>query len=272
MNQQQVASLWLEQLYDPSGVRLNKPRDSGLTMVMDKGIGIRAFEDMLISAAAHIDIIKLGFGTSLIVPPSIVRQKTELAKKHGVLIMPGGTLLEIAYVKGMVDPYFHMMREMGFTAIEVSDGTISLSRRERSRLITAATELGFMTCTEYGKKLSGSRFDLVELEDTLLFDLDCGAVWMTLEGREAGVGVGIYDNHGACDQQLLAQITQHIVRNDKLMWEAPRKEQQLSILRQTGVNASIGNVSPDDIIALEALRRGLRSDTVLEHTSYDYEI
>ncbi|MGZ9586145.1 phosphosulfolactate synthase [Paenibacillus marinisediminis] len=272
MNLRNAVSTWPEQLCDPSGMRLLKPRSSGFTMVMDKGLGMRAFEDMIATAGEHLDVVKLGFGTSVLVPLSLVKMKTHLARQHGIAIMPGGTLLEVAYLKGMVTDYFHMMREMGFSAVEVSDGTISMSRTERSRLIRLAKEQGFEVCTEYGKKLSGSRFDVEQLEETLLYDLDCGASWMTLEGRESGAGVGIYDRNGECDHMMVEAILQHIVQKDRLLWEAPRKDQQLFILKIAGVNASIGNVSPEDILSLEALRRGLRSDTVLEHHVFNYEI
>ena len=272
MNVHNTVSLWPECLVDPSGMRLQKPRINGLNMIMDKGQGISGYEDMVQLAHEHIDIVKLGFGTSLLVPPAIVKKKTELAKQHGILIMPGGTLLEVAYLKGMVQEYFHMMREMGFNAVEVSDGTIALSRSERSRLIRLAKELGFTVGTEYGKKLSGSRFDIEQLEDTMLYDLDCGASWMTLEGRESGTSVGIYDHNGACDQTMVETILQVILQHDRLMWEAPRKDQQLFILKAAGINANLGNIVPEDIIALEALRRGLRSDTVLNYDISNYEI
>lgn len=272
MNQQTVVSTWPDQLRDPSGERMMKPRFSGLTMMMDKGLGARVYEDIISAAYEHIDVIKLGFGTSMIVPPALVKMKTSIARQYGISIMPGGTSLEVAYIKGMVQPYFHMMKEMGFTTIEVSDGTISLSQSQRSKLIRQASEHGFTVCTEYGKKLSGSRFDIEQLEDTLLFDLDCGAMWMTLEGRESGAGVGIYNREGECDLNMVENIKQQIIQLDRLMWEAPRKDQQSLILKSMGVNANIGNVAPDDVIALEALRRGLRSDTMLDFNAYHYDI
>lgn len=272
MNPTSPALDWPKLLLDPSCSRLIKPRAAGLTMVMDKGMGMHAFEDMIMTSHEHMDVIKLGFGTSVIVPRAIIEAKTKLAKAHNLLIMPGGTLLELAFIQGVVHDFFHMMRSLGFNAIEVSDGTISLSRKERNTLIHLAIQYGFHVSTEYGKKLEHSEFVLDQLAETYLEDLANGAEWMTLEGRESGAGVGIYHSNGSCDQELVDAILNSIPHPDQLMWEAPNKNQQLFILKRAGTNVSLGNVGSQDIIALEALRRGLRSDTMIDHVAYHYDI
>ncbi|MCG7406294.1 phosphosulfolactate synthase [Paenibacillus sp. ACRRX] len=272
MNRLITTSKWPIGLSDPSGERLLQPRSFGYTMVMDKGLGLQAFEDFLACVHEHIDILKLGFGTSALLPPSFIRAKTLLAKSYGLRIMPGGTLLEIAIAKGMVDDFFHMMKETGFNTIEVSDGSITLSRSERRSLISRAVEEGYTVSTEYGKKLEHNPFQIEEITEILLDDLTHGAQWMTLEGRESGVNVGVFDTNGNCNVELIGNILAAVPFPEKIMWEAPHKNQQLFILKNAGVNANIGNVAHGDVIALEALRRGLRADTFLDRLAFYYEI
>ncbi|MEW9105977.1 phosphosulfolactate synthase [Paenibacillus sp.] len=263
---------WPSQLCDPSRMRNAKPRTTGMTMVMDKGMGINEFTDMLELAHEHIDVIKLGFGTSAVTPPLLLSAKLEAAARHNVIVIPGGTFLEIAVAQGMVDAFFHMMRETGFTGVEVSDGTITLSRKERNALIRRACEEGLLVCTEYGKKDNSSPFVLHDIVNTFSEDLAHGAEWMTLEGRESGVGVGVFDCGGSCDTTLVQQIAAAVHTPNRLMWEAPQKDQQVEILRTIGLDANIGNVSPHDILAFEALRRGLRSDTMSAMVQSHYMI
>ncbi|WCF11240.1 phosphosulfolactate synthase [Paenibacillus thiaminolyticus] len=254
--------LWPRAMVDPSGVRTHKPRTTGLTMVMDKGLGANAFTDLLSSAHEHIDIIKLGFGTAAVTPAPLLSWKLDTARQYGVTVMPGGTFLEYAVAKGMVEPFFHMMKEMGFTGIEVSDGTIALPRQKRNDLIQRAREEGFFVCSEYGKKAAGSTFVWDDVLEAFNEDIAHGAEWMTLEGRESGAGVGVFDDRGSCDTEMVSLIAEAVHSPQRLMWEAPRKDQQTAILRTLGPQANLGNIAPDDIIACEALRRGLRSDTM----------
>ncbi|MBN3522336.1 phosphosulfolactate synthase [Paenibacillus apiarius] len=254
--------IWPSALCDPSGERERKPRTTGLTMVMDKGLGLGEFKDMLELAHEHIDIIKMGFGTAAVMPHRLLTAKLNAAKRYGITVMPGGTFLEIAVVKGIVEDFFHMMGETGFTGVEVSDGTISLSRQDRNDLIARARELGFHVCSEYGKKDSLSSFLLDDLLETFTEDIAHGSAWMTLEGRESGIGVGVYDDSGSCDTNLVTRIVESVHTPERLMWEAPRKDQQVAILHTAGLRANIGNIAPQEIIACEALRRGLRSDTM----------
>lgn len=253
---------WPCAMADPSGVRTRKPRTTGLTMVMDKGLGANAFTDLLSTAHEHIDIIKLGFGTAAVTPTPLLSWKLDTARQYGVMVMPGGTFLEYAVVKGMVEPFFHMMKETGFTGIEVSDGTIALPRQKRNELIQRAREEGFFVCSEYGKKAASSTFIWDDVVEAFNEDIAHGSEWMTLEGRESGAGVGVYDEHGGCDTEMVSMIAEAVHSPQRLMWESPRKEQQTAILRTLGPQANLGNIAPDDIIACEALRRGLRSDTM----------
>ncbi|CAM3587703.1 phosphosulfolactate synthase [Marinicrinis lubricantis] len=254
---------WNPRLVDPTKNRNKKPRTTtGITMVLDKGLGITALEDFLQTASEHVDIIKLGFGTSALYPKEVLKQKIELIKKYQVLVMPGGTFLEVAIVQGALKDFFHSVIDFGFDAIEVSDGTIEMSRLLRNEIIQTSFDLGLEVFTEYGKKLLGSKVDAEELLSTLTFDLEHGARMVTVEGRESGVGVGLFDEKGELEAEQFSEIMKHLPAPDKLLWEAPLKSQQLFLLQHFGQNVNLGNISPQDVMSLEALRRGLRSDTM----------
>lgn len=253
--------IWPPQLTDPGACRMSKPRTCGKTMVMDKGLGVRAFEDLLETSAPYIDVVKLGFGTPALYPVELLERKTELARRHQVAIMPGGTFLEVAVVQGTVPDYFRTIRGLGFTAVEVSDGTIDLARPLRSELIVRGLEAGLLVFTEYGKKAWGSAIDSAMLLETVNADIGIGAELVTVEARESGEGVGLFDEDGVCRDEQLRHIAGLVPDMSKLLWEAPQKQQQVHLLKALGPGVNLGNIAPQDIYSLEALRRGLRSDT-----------
>lgn len=253
--------LWHPQLADPSGKRSLKPRRIGLSMVIDKGLGPHAFEDLLVTAGACVDIIKFGFGTSPLYPNAVLRQKIERARQYGVTVMPGGTLLEAAVRQDVVPSFFRTVLALGFDAVEVSDGTIELPRQMRNELIRTARELGLRVFTEYGKKKAGSRLDVEELKRTAEQDWNMGADIVTVEARESGKGVGLFDETGACRESDLETIRRAFPDHRRLLWEAPLKEQQVALIRTFGPDVNLGNVPVQEVLALEAMRRGLRSDT-----------
>ncbi|WP_281886648.1 phosphosulfolactate synthase [Paenibacillus sp. YYML68] len=252
---------WPAALSDPTGQRAGKPRTQGKTMVIDKGLGLHALDDLLQTAAAHMDMLKMGFGTSPLYSTTLLRQKIELAKSHDLLVYPGGTFLEVAIVQGNVDSFFDMAAYLGFNGIEVSDGTIEMDRALRTELIKRAVDSGFTVITEYGKKGWGSSIELDELIETVVIDSELGAALVTIEGRESGKGVGIYDADGGCKDEELERVLSEVPSPELLLWEAPHKEQQVHLMKRLGSGIHLGNIAPGDVIALEALRRGLRSDT-----------
>lgn len=256
-----VSKIWHPTLADPSGERKAKPRMNGKTMVIDKGLGIRGFKDLLETASDHIDMIKIGFGTSPLYPQQLLERKIELAKQYGIAIFPGGTFLEVAVARGLTEAFFRSLQQLGFGAVEISDGTIEMDREERSRLIAQALEAGLTVYTEYGKKCWGSSIEIEDLIRTVRTDIRLGAQLVTIEGRESGVGVGIYDENGNCRDEQIQAVLERIQHPDMLLWEAPQKSQQVHLLNALGPDINIGNVAPQDIMSLEALRRGLRSDT-----------
>ncbi|HEX7056128.1 MAG TPA: phosphosulfolactate synthase [Bacilli bacterium] len=252
---------WHPALLDPSGKRQGKPRTCGITMVIDKGMGNTEFTDLLYTSGEYLDMIKIGFGTSPLYPRDLLRKKIKLAVENGIGIMPGGTFLEAAVYNGAVDAFFESAHDLGFTAIEVSDGTIELSRQERNRIILRAVKEGFRVFTEYGKKLRKAEFEVTALADTVHIDIEYGAEMVIVEGRESGKGVGIYNEQGECRDEVILRALDLIENPEYLMWEAPRKEQQVHLLKMLGRDVNLGNIAPSDLLSVESLRRGLRSDT-----------
>ncbi|MED4751214.1 phosphosulfolactate synthase [Brevibacillus choshinensis] len=246
---------------NPSGHKREKPRDKGLTMVIDKGVGLTAYRDLLEMAAPYFDIYKLGFGTSALYTPSILKQKLSLAVQYGLHIMPGGTFFEVALRQSSVLDYLNHIVSSGFNAVEISDGTFPLSPTQRRDAIIAGVEAGLVVYTEVGKKASDYRAEREELLETLHADLDAGASHVIVEARESGT-VGIFDKDGCADDQFVLDIARTAGdKASKLIWEAPRKEQQVSLICALGNDVNLGNVCYQDVLSVETLRRGLRGDT-----------
>ncbi|MFD1956909.1 phosphosulfolactate synthase [Paenibacillus thailandensis] len=262
---------WPAELTDPSGCRNDSEHgsdpirafqaDRGHTMVIDKGLGRNAFTDLIEMASGYIDCIKLGFGTAPLYRTELLLHKIQLATRHGITVMPGGTLLETAVQQDVVPAFFETICNLGFNAVEVSDGTIELTRRKRTELIREGVKQGLRVYTEYGKKLSGSILDAKLLAQTMEADLAAGASLVTVEARESGMGVGLFDEKGECRKDILDAVVQFVPDTNRLMWEAPLKHQQVMFLRKFGPGVHLGNIQPGDALALETMRRGLRQDT-----------
>jgi phosphosulfolactate synthase len=252
---------WHPSLSDPIGMRTKKPRSSGKTMIIDKGLGLNAFEDLLQISSNYIDMIKLGFGTPALYTNKILKRKIELAKSYDVHIFPGGTFLEVAVTQSVVDLFFETVHNLGFTGIEVSDGTIEMNRSLRNELILRGLDSKLTVFTEYGKKCWGSRVEIEQLMGTIHLDIEHGASMVTVEGRESGTGVGIFDEKGECREDEIREIYEMLPNQNLILWEAPLKSQQVNFIKIFGTEVNLGNIAPDDILSLESLRRGLRSDT-----------
>ena len=155
-----------------------------------------------------------------------------------------------------------MAKEMGFNAIEVSDGTITLSDELREKAITWAVEMGFKVFSEVGKKEYNGHEDVQHLVDQVLADLRRGAYKVILEGRESGIGVGLYDNNGRFIEEDIDRLLEGISDPRVILWEAPQKDQQQELITRFGPNVNLGNIPPGEVMAVEALRVGLRADTL----------
>jgi phosphosulfolactate synthase len=242
--------------------RLSKPRESGWTMVIDKGLGFRAVDDLMQIAAPVIDVLKLTFGTSALFRFDVLKEKVRTVVAHGVACMPGGTLQEVAVWQGAFDRYLDRARELGFNALEISDGTIEMDPRTRGEAIAKAVKAGFRVLSEVGKKDPDDAQPMSVLAEQVNADLDHGAFMVIMEAREAGRGVGIYDASGLPKEAEIAAFLQGVREPARVLWEAPLSGQQRYLVTRFGPNVNLGNIPPEDVLALEALRSGVRGDTL----------
>jgi phosphosulfolactate synthase len=231
-------------------------------MVLDKGLGRYETEDLMATAADYIDFLKFSFGTSAFYDERVLREKVEIVTGAGVDIYPGGTFLEVTVWQDHYADYLRRAKELGLTAIEVSDGTMEMTDEVRADCIKRALDAGFKVLTEVGKKSPDEKIAIAEMHRLIAYDLELGAIQVIVEAREAGRGVGIFDKSGAVDEREVDQIIAGVADLDKLMWEAPLKNQQQYLILRFGNNVNLGNVPTTDVLALEALRQGLRGDTL----------
>lgn len=245
----------------PTG-RPAKPRTTGLTMVIDKGLGVRETADLLELAAGAIDYIKFAFGTSLLYPRNVLDKKIAMIRERGIHVYPGGTLYELACVQGKEKAFARRAYELGFTLLEVSEGTADLSAAERLRMIDAALGAGLLVVTEVGKKDPSVRLEAAKVVEQVEADLAAGSHLVIVEGRDSGAGAGAYDDLGRPHEAVVDEVLRQVSRPEKLMWEAPQGKQQLYWIRKIGPEANLGNVQPADVMSLEATRRALRGDTL----------
>ena len=239
-----------------------KPRRRGVTMILDRCQGLVATEDLLEMIGEYVDHVKLSFGTSVLLSKAFIQRKNELIRAYNIDVYPGGTLAELMLVQGVYPQYLKRAQELGFTAIEVSDGTITLSRQTRSDAIKRALDAGFKVISEVGKKDPALEIPVSQLCEQIAEDLALGADKVIVEARESGAGIGIYDDSGAIRKEKLAAILDQLRdHEDDIMWEAPRTGQQAQLILLCGSNVSLGNVKPRDVLGLEALRCGLRYET-----------
>lgn len=246
----------------PCSARSEKPRLTGLTMVLDKGMGENSLQDLIQTAGEYIDIIKLTFGTSAFYERDFLVRKNERIVSSGIEVMPGGTFLEVAVWQKSLDAYLKRAKRLGFSAIEISDGTIAMTRMIRREAIQRALDLGFKVITEVGKKDPAEAPPLELVHELIEADLAAGAFKVVIEAREAGKGVGIFDQEGQTKKDEVERILAGGVSPEALIWEAPLKNQQQDLILRFGPNVNLGNIPPDEVLALEALRQGLRGDTL----------
>jgi len=242
--------------------RLKRPRSIGLTMILDTGVAPAALKDLLTLASHHIDHWKFGFGTSALTPAAVLSEKLELLRRHDIVAYPGGTLLEAAVVQEHCRVFMTRAAALGFSAVEISEGTIEFPAERRKRMIDCALDAGLLPITEVGRKDPLRQPSAEALAEQALRDLQCGAAWVIVEARESGQGIGIYDENGGVRASFLRRMIDLIGEQaSRLVWEAPLQAQQAYLVRQFGANVSLGNIAPQDCLALEALRCGLRFES-----------
>ena len=242
--------------------RTMKPRPKGVTMLIDTGLGLTQSEELLDMAGSWIDHWKLSFGTSALVPEPFLQKKLELINSTGTLTFPGGTLFEAATARRHCRHYMRAARRMGFTGVEISEGTIDLPPERRRRAIECALDADLIVVAEVGKKDPDTQPGPEELAEQVCLDLEWGASWVVMEGRESGIGVGMFGPSGQVDMDSVDAVARRIGEAlDRLVWEAPLKQQQTTLIDRFGLNVNLGNIDPTRVLALEALRSGLRYET-----------
>lgn len=236
--------------------RLPKPRRTGLTHVLDPGAGRAATADLLDSGADHVDIWKVGWGTAYV--DTALGAKLALLAEHDIAACLGGTLLEIAWAQGRAAQCLAWAREVGFSHVEVSRGTVAMSQREKQTLIRQATA-HFTVLAETGAKAPGEQLAARHWPAECLADLDAGASLIVTEGRQSGT-VGTFDAAGRVRPDVVEAVVA-AVGVERVVFEAPQASQQAWFIRRFGPSVNLGNVALADVLSVETLRLGLRSDT-----------
>ncbi|HPD95639.1 MAG: phosphosulfolactate synthase [Bacteroidales bacterium] len=233
-----------------------KPRVSGITMVMDKGLSITEAENLVNVSGEYIDLLKLGFGTSLVTPN--IKEKIKLYQKAGLKPYLGGTLFEIFIIRGLFDEFIKFVDSLGLNLVEVSDGSMELDNDTKCEYISKLSKK-FTVISEVGSKKADVHIPDDEWVAMMKNELQAGSWKVIAEARESG-NVGIYKSDHSANTALIDDIIRN-VKIDNVLWEAPIKSQQVWFIKQLGANVNLGNIAPSEVIPLETLRLGLRGDT-----------
>jgi len=236
--------------------RTTKPRQGGITMVMDKGLSLRQVEDFLDTTSSYVDIVKLGFGTSFVTPK--LEEKLALYKSAGIPVYFGGTLFEAYVVRNQFDDYLRLLDKMKITHAEVSDGSIEVNHEQKCDWINTLSK-NLTVLSEVGSKDAEKIIPPYEWIEQMELELEAGAWKVIGEARESGT-VGIFRNSGEVRSGLVAEIIRKIPI-ESVIWEAPQKSQQVWFIQLYGSNVNLGNIAPTEVLPLETIRLGLRGDS-----------
>ena len=238
--------------------RSGKPRDRGITHVIDRGLSIAEIEGMIEVAGDYVDIVKLGWGTAL--ATRNLERKLECYRSHEIPVVLGGTLTELAISRGRLEELIAWVHELGLSYFEISDGTIALEHERKVELIGRMAQ-EFTVLSEVGSKDdTGAITPPYVWVEQMRAELAAGAWKVIAEGREAGTA-GIFRPSGEVREGLIGEIV-HEIAPDRIMFDAPRKDQQVWFVRRFGPEVNLSNVPVGEVLALETLRLGLRSDTL----------
>ncbi|TKC00557.1 phosphosulfolactate synthase [Pedobacter cryophilus] len=236
--------------------RTAKPRQNGLTMVMDKGLSLRQVEDFLEVAGGHTDIVKLGWSTSYVTPN--LTEKLKLYRDAGIPVYFGGTLFEAFVIRNQFDDYRKVLDKYGMEYVEVSDGSIEIPHEEKCEYIQTLSK-DVTVISEVGSKDEKKIFAPYKWIKLMKAEIEAGSWKVIAEAREGG-NVGIYRDSGEVRQGLVDEILTQIPE-ETIIWEAPQKAQQVWFIELIGANVNLGNIAPAEVIPLETIRLGLRGDT-----------
>ena len=238
--------------------RSAKPREQGVTHVIDRGLAVAEVDGLIEVAGAFVDIVKLGWGTAL--KTGNLEPKLKRYREHEIPVVLGGTLTEIAIAQDRLDQLIGWAHELGLRHFEISDGTIALEHERKLELIERLAK-EFIVLSEVGSKDdTGAITPPYRWVEMMRRELDAGAWKVIAEGREAGTA-GIFRPTGEVREGLIGEIV-HDIDPGRIMFDAPNKHQQVWFVRRFGPNVNLSNIAPGDVLALETLRLGLRSDTL----------
>lgn len=238
-------------------VRNEKSRDNGITVIIDKGLSSREVEDMLEVGSQYIDLVKLGWTTALFTPN--LSMKLKIYRKKNIPVFFGGTLFEAFYLRNQMKDFFRLLDQYQMTHVEISDGImIDFDHNIKCNTIEKISK-SRVVLSEVGSKISGVELSPKKWASTIARELEAGSWKVLCESRESGTA-GIYDKEGKVDEAIVKEILEKSI-NENIIWEAPRRDQQVWFIQKCGTNVNLGNIQKDDIIALETLRLGLRADT-----------
>lgn len=236
--------------------RSQKPRNAGLTMVMDKGLSVREAEDFLSVAGDYTDMIKLGWNTALVTPN--LEAKLAVYRAAGIPFYFGGTMFESFVIRNQVDEYRRLLDKYQVPMVEVSDGSIDMKTDDKLNYIREFAK-NYRVLSEVGSKDENKELAPYQWVKMMNEELEAGSWKVIAEARESGT-VGVFSQSGSAKQGLVDEIL-HYVNNDNLLWEAPLKSQQVWFIKKMGCNVNLGNIAPAEVIPVETLRLGLRGDT-----------
>ncbi len=238
--------------------RAAKPRQQGLTHVLDRGLSLAEVDGLAEVAGDYADIVKLGWGTA--VATGNLEAKLRRYREHGMTAMLGGTLTELAIAQDRLERLVAWLHELEIEHIEVSDGTITLEHERKVQLIHRLAQ-EFTVLSEVGSKDNTRIMAPFRWVEQIQAELDAGAWKVIAEARESG-SVGIFRHDGEVRMGLIDEIA-HAIAPDKIIFEAPRRDQQVWFVRRFGPNVNLGNIIPEEVLSLETIRVGLRSDTAV---------
>jgi phosphosulfolactate synthase len=247
--------------------RGKRPRNNGVTMVMDKGLSLREAEELVDKSGDLIDIMKLGFGTAFVTPH--LKEKIKIYRDSGMKVYTGGTMFEAFLVRDMFDEYRNMVSRFGLDTVEVSDGSINLDHDLKLKYITELAK-DFTVLSEVGSKEAGIIISPGRWISMMNTELEAGSWMVIAEARESG-NVGIYRPNGSAHSMLVNMILNK-VPGERILWEAPQKSQQVWFIKMQGANVNLGNIAPHEVIPLECLRLGLRGDTFFQFLPEDQRV
>lgn len=239
--------------------RPDKQRETGLTMVMDKGMSLQQSEAFIESCGDYVDLVKFGFGTGLIT--NHLKEKIRLFKQANIQPYFGGTLFEIFLVRDQFDDYRKFLETYEMEYTEISDGSLEISHEDKLQYIRELSK-DMTILSEVGSKKAGVDIPHHEWVEMLKKELEAGSWKVITEARESGT-IGIYNKDGSANQELIQNIIDE-VSADHILWEAPNKKQQVWFIKLLGSNVNLGNIATDNVIPLETLRLGLRGDTFFD--------